>query len=194
MAKTRAELLDKYYERSEKIFRHIAKTENASHMVKMHAQATGTLSCLKFLADEDKIPIPASTFEEFEDEAKEWKDKIDVFVVTELVNGGRVITPVAPHGSTENVLGSEESPFRINQFGSNLGVLAACEIDPITEFFTDPKLAALVSAGVKKAIVTISDDESAVVITTEDGPVPASHAETAPTIGDSSVLASNAEP
>jgi len=159
-------------------------------MVKMHAQATGTLSCLKFLADEDKIPIPASTFEEFE----EWKEKIDAFNVTELVNGGRVITPVAPHGSTENVQGSEESPFRINQFGSKLGVLAACEIDPITEFFTDPKLAALVSAGVKKAIVTISDDEPAAVITTEDGPVPASHAETAPTIGDSSVLASNAEP
>ncbi|BAB11285.1 unnamed protein product [Arabidopsis thaliana] len=189
-AKTRAELLNKYYERSEKFFRHIAETENASHMVKMHAQATGTLSCLKFLADEDKIPIPASTFEEFE----EWKEKIDAFNVTELVNGGRVITPVAPHGSTENVQGSEESPFRINQFGSKLGVLAACEIDPITEFFTDPKLAALVSAGVKKAIVTISDDEPAAVITTEDGPVPASHAETAPTIGDSSVLASNAEP
>ncbi|KAL9288275.1 hypothetical protein AtEden1_Chr4g0304931 [Arabidopsis thaliana] len=191
MAKTRAELLNKYYERSEKIFRHIAETENASHMVKMHSQATGTLSCLKFLADEDKIPIPASTFEEFEDEAKEWKDKIDAFVVTELVNGGRVITPVAPHGSTENVQGSEESPFRINQFGSNLGVLAACEIDPITEFFTDPKLAALVSAGVKKAIVTISDDEPAAVITTEDGPVPASHAETAPTIGDSSRVTPN---
>ncbi|AED94277.1 myosin heavy chain-like protein [Arabidopsis thaliana] len=154
---------------------------------RMHAQATGTLSCLKFLADEDKIPIPASTFEEFE----EWKEKIDAFNVTELVNGGRVITPVAPHGSTENVQGSEESPFRINQFGSKLGVLAACEIDPITEFFTDPKLAALVSAGVKKAIVTISDDEPAAVITTEDGPVPASHAETAPTIGDSSRVTPN---
>jgi len=163
-------------------------------MVKMHAQATGTLSCLKFLADEDKIPIPASTFEEFEDEAKEWKDKIDAFVVTELVNGGRVITPVALHGSAEKVQGPEESPLRINQFGSNLGVLAACEIDPITEYFTDPKLAALVAAGVKKAIVTISDDEPAAVITTKDGPIPASHAEATPIIGDSTVPAPNAEP